>query len=162
LKLLAIDPGPERSAAVLYDTETRQPQIWSHAPNRDVLADLDDTDASELAVEMVASYGMAVGAEVFETVYWIGRFCERWEMWDGHPDARRIFRREVKTHLCADSRAKDANIRQALIDRYGPGKEKAIGLKASPGPLYGLHKHCWSALAVAVTAAETRLVEAAA
>jgi len=48
-------------------------------------------------------------------------------------------------------RAKDANIRQALIDRYGPGKDKAIGQKKTPGPLYGFKSHEWAALAVAVT-----------
>ena len=97
---------------------------------------------------------MAVGAEVFETVYWIGRFAERAIQLD-HA-AERVFRRDVKLHLCGNSRAKDANIRQALIDRYG-GKEQAIGRKASQGPLYGLSGDCWSALAVAVTFAETRL-----
>ena len=53
---------------------------------------------------------------------------------------------------------RDANIRQALIDRYGPGKDRAIGRKLSPGPLYGLSGDCWSALAVAVTTTETVLV----
>jgi len=60
----------------------------------------------------------------------------------------------VKLHLTQTRRAKDANIRQALIDRYGPGKALAVGLKATPGPLYGLTGDCWSALAVAVTAAD--------
>ena len=32
---------------------------------------------------------------------------------------------------------------------------KAIGLKASPGPLYGMAGDCWAALGVAITAAET-------
>lgn len=64
--------------------------------------------------------------------------------------AHRIFRRDIKLHLCNSVRAKDANIRQALIDRYG-GKEKAIGKKKSPGPLYGIKSHMWAALALAVT-----------
>ena len=53
-------------------------------------------------------------------------------------------------------RAKDANVRAALIDRFGPSKRKAIGLKATPGPLYGVHSHMWSALAVAVTYGDRR------
>ena len=62
-----------------------------------------------------------------------------------------IYRKDVKLHLCGSPRAKDSNIRQALIDRFGPGKEKAIGLKKTPGPLYGVKSHVWAALAVAVT-----------
>jgi hypothetical protein len=51
---------------------------------------------------------MAVGAEVFDTVLWAGRFAEA---------AHRVPvvmlpRRAVKLALCGDSRAKDANIRQ--------------------------------------------------
>jgi len=45
-----------------------------------------------------------------------------------------------------------------LIDRYGGvgGKRAAIGLKASPGPLHGVSKDVWAALAVAVTYADQR------
>jgi 5-methylcytosine-specific restriction protein A len=58
---------------------------------------------------------VAVGAEVFDTVLWAGRFAEA---------AHRVPvvllpRRAVKLALCGDSRARDANIRQALIDRFG-------------------------------------------
>jgi hypothetical protein len=91
------------------------------------------------------SYGMAVGAEVFDTVLWAGRFAEA---------ARRVPvvmlpRRAVKLALCGDSRAKDANIRQALLDRFGGSA--AVGRKAAPGPLYGISRDVWSALAIAVT-----------
>jgi hypothetical protein len=53
--------------------------------------------------------------------------------------------------LCGSSRANDATIRQALLDRYGPGREKAVGTKANPGPLYGIKADLWQALALAVT-----------
>lgn len=149
--VLAIDPGSELSAYLLYDTATARPLRWDKVPNDDLLLLLDDVEADMMAIEMVASYGMAVGATVFETCVWSGRFIERW------PHARepaRVYRREVKMHLCGTARAKDPNIRQALIDRYGPGKERAVGLKASPGPLYGMKADCWSALAVAITVVE--------
>src|SRR3990167_6090451 len=58
-------------------------------------------------------------------------------------------------HLCHDSRAKDGNIRAALIDRFGPGKDRAIGRKATPGPLFGVSSDVWSALAIAVTFTDT-------
>ena len=75
------------------------------------------------------------------------------EAWRGHEQNgyTLVYRKDVKLHLCGDLRAKDANIRQALIDLFGPGKERAIGKKKTPGPLYGIRKHEWSALAVAVT-----------
>ena len=148
--LLALDPGNTESAWLLYDTATGRPTSWAKEPNPFVLTRLDTIDADELVVEMVASYGMAVGAEVFDTCVWIGRFLERW---DPTPH-RLIYRPDIKLHLTQTRRAKDANVRQALIDRYGPGKALAIGLKATPGPLYGLSGDCWSALAVAVTAAD--------
>ena len=155
--LLAIDPGPAESAWLTYNTEEHVPVEWAKQPNEpDALGWFARAAApcDHFAVEMVASYGMAVGAEVFETCVWIGRFIERWEDGYGSTLPRILYRRDVKLHICNDSRAKDANVRQALIDRYG-GKAKAIGLKKSPGPLYGLHGDCWSALAVAITAAET-------
>src|SRR5690606_4735562 len=62
----------------------------------------------------------------------------------------KVYRKDVKLHLCGSPRAKDANIRQSLLDRFGPGKEKAVGTKQNPGPLYGVKSHMWAALAVAV------------
>ena len=147
--LLALDPGNTESAWLLYDTATGRPTSWAKEPNPFVLTRLDTIAADELVVEMVASYGMAVGAEIFDTCVWIGRFIERW-----HGPHRLIYRPDVKLHLTQTRRATDANVRQALIDRYGPGKALAVGLKATPGPLYGLTGDCWSALAVAVTAAD--------
>ena len=158
MRLLAIDPGNEQSAIVAYDPENARPVWWTKDANHCVrLGGLGhamvDPFTDTLAIEMIASYGMPVGREVFETCLWIGRFVENW-MARGGSEPRLVYRRDVKLHLCGSARAKDANVRQALIDRYGPGKDLAIGRKASPGPLYGLTGDCWSALAVAVTASE--------
>ena len=97
-------------------------------------------------IEKIASYGMAVGETTFKTVYWSGRFAEAY----GAERVHRVPRLAVKLHVCHDSRAKDANIRQALIDRFG-GKEKAIGKKASPGQLYAVSGDLWAALSLAIT-----------
>lgn len=149
--IFAIDPGNEQSAALIYDTIERQCIETFLNPNMDVLFEIDRwRDCDELAIEMVASYGMAVGKEVFETCVWIGRFVERWSRKHTY-----IYRKDVKMHLCHSMRATDANIRAALIDRFGPGKEKAVGNKTRPGPLYNIKKDLWSALAVAVTYADT-------
>lgn len=156
MRLLAIDPGNEESALLIYDTDTREPVHWIKAENawhRAALGVLPQLKADALAIEMVASYGMPVGASVFETCVEAGRFIELWEnLHKGHL-ALRVYRREVKLHLCNSARAKDANVRQALLDRYG-GKDAAVGRKASPGPLHGITGDVWSALAIAVTVAE--------
>lgn len=104
-------------------------------------------DASYLAIEMIASQGMSVGQETFDTAMWVGRYAEVWDQC--RLNTMLIYRREIRLHLCGSSRAKDSNVRQALIDRFG-GKDKAIGKKSSPGPLYGVSGHAWAALAVAV------------
>ena len=151
--ILAIDPGPEQSAFVLFDGE----RVRHHGirPTSDVLAEAsfrarqDALWITDAIFEGVESYGMAVGAEVFETVFQTGRMFEAAcrDYGDGH--VHRLFRKQIKLHLCGSVRAKDANIRQALIDRFGGSKAK--GTKAQPGPLYGVSSHCWAALAVAVT-----------
>lgn len=66
---------------------------------------------------MVASYGMAVGREVFDTVLWIGRFYEALSIQMAQKP-RLLCRIEEKRHICHDSRANDPAIRRALIDRF--------------------------------------------
>lgn len=163
MNLLAIDPGNEESALLVYDVDTKLPVIWEKMPNSAARRMFDQyaytRNCNKLAIEMIASYGMPVGASVFETCVWVGRFIERWEEQpiETRLPANFIYRREVKLHLCNSSKAKDANVRQALIDRYG-GKEKAIGKKANPGVLYGMKADCWAALGVAITAAEKKSI----
>lgn len=149
--ILAIDPGTTQSAFVRYDPSgvIIDKNKLSNGALLEHVGNLAREPSVTCVIEMVASYGMAVGAEVFETVFWIGRYAERWE-WLARRPAQRMFRRSVKQHLCGDSRAKDANIRQALIDRFG-GKDRAVGKKNNPGPLYGVSGDVWAALAVAVT-----------
>jgi hypothetical protein len=147
MTVLAIDPGSENSAYVLLDAAGR---VLDHGlfANEIVLGVVRDSGADVLAVEMIASYGMAVGASVFDTCVWIGRFIQV------RPDylPALVYRRDVKLHLCGNARAKDANIRQALLDLYGDGtRQVACGTKAKPGPLYGIKKDEWAALAVGVT-----------
>ena len=146
-QILAIDPGPTDSAYVLMAGE----KILKFAKcDNALLCDAIMTKLIEpgaLVIEKIASYGMPVGQEVFETVFWSGRFAQA--NYAHLADVYRIPRKEVVTALCGSSKANDANVRQALIDRYG-GKEKAIGKKKAPGPLYGVTKDVWSALAVAI------------
>lgn len=147
-RILALDPGTTRTAWVLLeDGGPTGHGIMENAEMLRVVGALSQKD-NLCAIEMIASYGMSVGAEVFETCVWIGRFVERWSFYSSGPLVR-VYRRDVKMHLCGSMRAKDPNIRQALIDRYGG--ETARGTKKSPGPLYGIKADEWAALAVAVT-----------
>lgn len=151
MSILAIDPGPEKSAWIVLDGG-RAPFEFDIQDNRGVLRTIDSMAfvVNSVAIEMVESFGKPVGEDVFETAYWIGKFSERADSNDFRVD--RIKRSDVKKHLCkAVVGVNDSVIRQALIDRYGPGKEKAIGRKKTPGPLYGIKKDIWQALAVAVT-----------
>lgn len=157
-RILAIDPGTTQSGWCLYFDE--EPQRSGVAENHEVLRMIgrhveDFGPVGVLAVEMVASYGMAVGKETFRTVWWSGRYAQAWlhDTTRDRGELLEVYRAEVKTEICRSQKANDSNIRQAIIDRYG-GKEAAIGKKAAPGPLYGVKSHGWAALAVAITAAE--------
>ena len=138
MTILALDPGTTETAFVLWDG--RRILDADHLPNAEIRQILIGREYDAVACEMIASYGMAVGKEVFETCVWIGRFMET-----AHTDTRLCYRRDVKLHLCHSPRAKDANVRQALLDRLGPQ-----GTKKSQGPTYGVKSHEWAALAVAV------------
>lgn len=153
--VLGIDPGYERSA--FCGLADDQVALFGLVGNDRLLEDLRvgalDCELggrihTVAVIERIESYGMAVGREVFETVRWAGRFEEA--MAGRGMRVETLPRRAVKLALCADSRAKDANVRQALIDRYGPGKDAAVGTKRAPGPLYGISRDVWSALAIAV------------
>lgn len=146
-RVLAIDPGPVQSAFLqLADGELVYAGfgIW---PNEALLTSigLGNIAINVLVIEQVEGFGMAVGREVFETVHWAGRFHQA-----ALPTTvAMVTRKAVKLHLCGNLRAKDPNIRQALIDRFGGPASIRKG-----GPLYGVSKDVWSALALAVTYAD--------
>jgi hypothetical protein len=150
--ILAIDPGTEQSGYCIYDGDrVRESGVL---PNADMLVRVQQWPAQRLAVEMIASYGMAVGREIFETCVWIGRFQQAWHK----PEAvELVYRKDIKLHLCGTTKAKDPNVRQALLDKFprtGGGATPQVGIKSKPGPLFGVSSHAWAALAVAVTAVE--------
>lgn len=162
--IIGIDPGTTQSAWVLM-VVGRLPAVLQYEieDNREFLGRIRGKrfEVCPLlvpfcGVEMFESFGMAVGKDVFETVYWVGRFAEAWSQSMG-AEMEGVYRKEVKMHLCQSMRAKDKNIRQALIDRYG-----APGVKKAPNRVtYGISSHLWSALAVAVTLGDRLEVKAA-
>jgi hypothetical protein len=145
-EILAIDPGNVQSAVISIGIGD---SILSHGiyENNDLLQTLRKMLYTPvLVIEQIRSYGMAVGATVFDTCVWSGMFAEACQpcqlVW--------MPRKEVKLELCGSPRAKDGNIRAALLDLYG-GKDRALGRKASPGPLFGFRSDEWAALGVACT-----------
>ena len=157
MKILAIDPGTTESAWMYYDTGTKIPMAFGKEENAAVFKQLSDRVIDLLAIEMVGAYGMPVGASVFETVLWIGRYMQYW-LDDHHAmnSVRLIYRKkDVCMHLCGNTKAKDPNIRQVIMDRYGSSRQVAIGTKKHQGPLFGIANDVWSAFAIAITAAET-------
>lgn len=146
--VFAIDPGTTQSGWVLL--QERRVLQAGVSDNADLLRWVQAGQGADmLAIEMIEAMGMAVGRETFATVRWIGRFQQAWR----EPErVQLVGRSKVKHGLCGSARAKDANIRQALIDRLG-----APGTKKSPGPTYGVTSHAWQALAVAVIASGQHL-----
>lgn len=161
-RLLAIDPGCTDSGYAVIDTETLAPIEVGKIANHTLRAWIirgDFCHVQHVRIEMVASYGMAVGKEVFETCVWIGKFDEMFRPFDEEahrtPTVGLVYRRAVKLHHCGSAKAKDANITQALIDRFAPGEPNyGKGTKAAPGWFYGFKADIWQAYALAVYAAD--------
>ena len=136
--IVAIDPGTTQSAYVLMDEDYKIYRA-DILPNDELLDYLKGLTPHlhKIVIEMIASYGMAVGQEVFDTCVWIGRFS----LYD---DTNYIYRKEEKINLCGTMKAKDTNIRQAIIDRLGKENTKM------------LRKDLWAAVAVGLTYLDKR------
>lgn len=135
--IYAVDPGTDESAIVAFDG--KQIHFAKIMPNEEALAMFRKSKVALagalVAIETIASYGMPVGRETFETCELCGRLREAAEA--NGATVLRVFRKDVKIHLCGTMKAKDANISQALRDKYS--KEVLKGIKS----------HLWAAMAVA-------------
>ncbi len=153
MNIFVLDPGNVNSAYCVM-SDDYQLKDFGKYENRKVMQDMVDwltrpEPPGRVVIERVASYGMAVGREVFETCEWIGRFSQEAEY---YTSVDYIYRKEEKLYICGDSRAKDANIRQALIDRFAKFDLKnGKGTKKNPDFFYGVSADVWAAIAVAVT-----------
>lgn len=155
--IVGIDPGNEQSAYVLCSASDLKPISFAKLTNELMYdhmctalrsLDLDSAADVEFAIEMIASYGLPVGAEVFDTCRWIGRLEERLKRFR----VTFIFRKEEKVYICGSMRANDANIRQALVDRFAPGQPNfGKGTKKNPGFFFGFKADVWQSFAVACT-----------
>ena len=151
--IMAIDPGPVQSAYVLvYGKDDMRPISFNKLDNDTLMSRIYSCctcGCKEVVIERFACYGMPVGEESLETVHWAGRFYQ--VSTELEVSVSRIYRRDVKIHICHNGRAKDSNVRQALIDRFGQ-----VGTKANKGWFYGFAGDCWQAYALAVAFAEAK------
>ena len=148
MNIIAIDPGSTESAWLRLTGG--RPDGFGKLPNVDLRRLLDRTllaGVDAVVIEQMQSYGMPVGREVFDAVFESGRFAELADF--AAVPTFLLSRKRVVGHLCGSARAKDANVRAALLERFGGAGAK--GTKAAPGPLYGVAADVWSALALAVT-----------
>ncbi len=156
--VLCIDPGPVTSGVVMLGTWHSPPHViaaTAKMPNAEVLKEIN-LHTGPVAIERFACMGMAVGEETLEAVHWGGRFHQEADA--GANEVHRVKRHEVKMALCGNTRAKDGNIRQAVIDLYGGSaaiQTHKAGTKKTPerpaGPLAGVSADAWAALAVGLT-----------
>lgn len=158
-RLLAIDPGDVVSGWVVVETGTCEPIAFGRTDNHELARLLPDLIAehhiTETHIEMIASYGMAVGSEVFETCVWIGRYLELCEALGC--STTRTVRLRIKLHHCHVTGANDATVRRALVERFAPGaRNHGKGTKDNPTWFYGFHRDIWAAYALAVYACDTR------
>lgn len=151
--IIAIDPGNIESGFV-YLNDDLSVADKGKIDNEDLLDCIQSEDFdvnSNIAIEMIASYGMPVGAEVFETCVWIGRFIQAF-VCHFNKEPKFIYRKDEKLNICQNPRANDATIKQALVDRFARGqKNYGKGTKKEPGFFYEFKSDIWAAYAVGVT-----------
>lgn len=150
--ILAIDPGNVESAYCLIDVKTYKPIEIGKIDNYQMVKKIETLEYDAVVIEMIASYGMAVGKTVFDTCVWIGQFIANALFKDNQLKVQYVYRKDVKMNLCRSMRAKDNNITQALIDRFAPyTRNRGKGVKNAPGWFYGFKADIWQAYAVGVT-----------
>ena len=145
--VFGIDPGSKESGIVMLESEKGFDwtiKTKSMQPNQTakliIQSGIQGGTDRYIAIEKIVSYNQKVGASVFDTVKWVGRFMECWENEPNCTQVKEIPRREAVGHLCEFGKSgSDKYVREALIKRFG----KEV--------LKGFTNHTWSALAIAVT-----------
>lgn len=138
-RIIGIDPGPANTAFAVLENGIA---VEKGLVENKYFFDYAPVCLHKCFLEKMQSFGMPVGAEVFDTAYWIGEV--RYRMGIYNIPVTLVTRQEVKLHHCNSVRAKDANIRQVMLDRFG-GKE----VTKKGGVLHGFKADIWSALAIA-------------
>ena len=151
-RILAIDAGTIESGYAIMQVLDNELKLlaFGKTSNAHLMQIVKSERYDQLVYEQFQSFGMAVGESTIEAILWNGRFIQA--AIDNNRPVDQIYRKEEKLCLCNSLRAKDANIRQALIDRYAKTDFKnGKGTKKEPDVFYGVSKDVWSAIAVGVT-----------
>lgn len=154
--ILAIDPGPSKCGAVLYDADayTASPFLGG-CPSTAELLDHLASEAWEppalVLVERVQSYGIS-GASLLQTAEVYGHvagICRvRGVRFGG------AYRKEVCDALMVRGGSRDKQVRERVLEHlgthHGLAAKAVVGRKATPGPAYGIASHAWQALGLAI------------
>lgn len=100
MTILAIDPGDKQSAYCFIDSEDLRPLRFGKEQNAVVLLILQLEKYDLVVIERLASYGMPVGRNVFETCEWVGRFTQAAQK-SGIFRSHAIRRRNCKMNKCS-------------------------------------------------------------
>jgi hypothetical protein len=153
--VIAIDPGNEQSAFVLIDTLNKEPLFFDKLYNDEMLMILEDRKYEKLVIEMISSYNMKVGASIFDTCVWVGRFIQK--AVDRNIPFEIVYRKDVKKHFGVITRSKkklpnaDSQIRSELIKRYAKFDFKnGKGVANDQDTFYGFKADIWQAYALGV------------
>lgn len=158
MRLLAIDPGCDLSAWVVWDGE--RIHDCAKEENENVLA-LARGFVGPVYVEGMSYMRAEAGASMLGTAFWAGRFYQ------ASADPQEVKRTEVKLHHTGRRTANDSDVRAALIDRFGrpyttevytPTGKRGQPLKPrsrrAPGLTAPLSNDTWQAFALAVYATD--------
>jgi len=148
--IIGIDPGPEKSAAVMFDGSCISHAAYYTNSILRLMLISPGFKGVKLAIEYPEGRGMATPQSLLDTACWCGRF-------DHDRTAALYHPRNIRAHFCGTANSDRSNVIRAIKDRYGE-----VGTKKKPGPLYlvgGSHPtedgasitgHLWDALAVAL------------
>ena len=156
--MLAIDPGPERSALVEFDADRFRYVRAAYAVNERIRFAVFKSRADRALIEYTPPYTQRVKGtghayvpkEILQTAFESGRMVEAWEQSHGPGDWGLINRTTIRRWLLGHTQGGDPEIRAAICDRFGVTAKTAKGTKKEPGPLYGIKGDLWAALAVAI------------
>ena len=150
MEILSLDVGTFESAFCLIDSKTYKPLKFGKIDNNELLKVVKSETYDKLIYEEFQSYGMAIGQSTIISITWNGRYIQ--SALDRNINVNAIYRKEEKMNLCGSMKAKDSNIRQALIDRFAQFDFKnGKGTKKEQDFFYGFSKDIWAAYAVGIT-----------